>query len=110
MPLFPKMIRVEVRDTILAQCAVSEILALGSQLYFPLQAIAWQHLSASSQHSSCIWKGKARNFNYKDGNADLVAIAWQYDEPKEDLVHLTGYLSFDQNRVRLKYFRKFNLK
>lgn len=62
--------------------------------YFPPDAVRREHLSASTNHTVCSWKGTASYYNVVVEGATNTDAAWYYPEPKEAARQIAGYIAF----------------
>ena len=63
-------------------------------IYFPRTDIAMAFLDASEQSSHCPFKGDASYFSIQTKSETLKDVVWSYEDPKEDVAEIKGYLAF----------------
>ena len=62
--------------------------------YFPMSAVAQEHLRPSSHATTCPWKGEAGYFDVVvDGRTNANA-AWIYRDPKPAAAEIAGHVAF----------------
>ncbi len=71
------------------QCIVVE----GNQ-YFPPDAINRQYFKASSNHTTCPWKGEASYYTVEVGGKANKDAAWYYPTPKDAAKQIKDYVAF----------------
>lgn len=68
-----------------------------SVIYFPREDIATAFLDASDHATTCPHKGEASYFSIVTKSTTLQNAAWSYDNPKEEVARIKGYLAFYVN-------------
>lgn len=63
-------------------------------IYFPREDIAMAFLDESDHLSNCPHKGEARYFSIVTKSTTLENAVWSYEDPKEDVARIKGYLAF----------------
>lgn len=63
-------------------------------IYFPRDDIAMAFLDDSDTHSHCPHKGDARYFSVVTKSRTLKDAVWSYENPKEAVSAIAGYLAF----------------
>lgn len=63
-------------------------------IYFPRDDIAMAFLDASDTRTTCPKKGEASYFSIEAKNRTLTDAVWSYENPKEDVTRIKGYLAF----------------
>lgn len=63
-------------------------------IYFPREDIAMAFLDESDHRSNCPHKGEARYFSIVTKSTTLENAVWSYEDPKEDVARIKGYLAF----------------
>jgi uncharacterized protein (DUF427 family) len=63
-------------------------------IYFPRDAIAMAFLEASDKTSHCPHKGDASYFSIITKSTVLKDAVWSYEQPKDDVAAIKGYLAF----------------
>ena len=54
----------------------------------------WRSLDRTSKTTHCPHKGDASYFSIANKSSVTENAAWSYEDPKEDVAELTGYLAF----------------
>jgi uncharacterized protein (DUF427 family) len=85
-------------DEIIAEA--DQTLVVEGKHYFPQDTVKVEYLSASDYCEECPWKGMAKYFDLEVSGKDLFNAVWYYPNPKEEAVHITGYMAFS-NEVHL---------
>lgn len=63
-------------------------------IYFPRDDIAMAFLDATDKTSHCPHKGDANYFSVVTKSTTLKDVVWSYENPKEDVARIKGYLAF----------------
>jgi len=63
-------------------------------IYFPREDIAMAFLDESDHRSNCPHKGEASYFSIVTKSTTLENAVWSYEDPKEDVARIKGYLAF----------------
>lgn len=63
-------------------------------IYFPRGDIATAFLEPSDTRTTCPHKGEASYFSIEAKNRTLKDAVWSYEDPKEDVAAIKGYLAF----------------
>jgi uncharacterized protein (DUF427 family) len=63
-------------------------------IYFPREDIAMAFLDASDKTTQCRHKGDATYFSVVTKSTTLKDVAWSYENPKEAVARIKGYLAF----------------
>jgi uncharacterized protein (DUF427 family) len=71
-------------------------------IYFPRDDIAMIFLDESDQSSHCPHKGDARYFSIQTKSLVLENAVWSYEDPKESVAQIKGYLAFDPAQVTVE--------
>jgi len=71
-------------------------------IYFPRDDIAIIFLDESEQSSHCPHKGDARYYSIQTKSLVLENAVWSYEDPKESVAKIKGYLAFDPAQVTVE--------
>ncbi len=63
-------------------------------IYFPRDDLAMAMLDKSEATSTCIHKGEASYYSIHTKSTVLEDAAWSYEDPKEGMEAIKGYLAF----------------
>lgn len=63
-------------------------------IYFPRDDLAMAFLEESETTSSCPFKGEAKHYAIHTKSVVIENAAWSYEEPKEAVVAIKGYIAF----------------
>lgn len=63
-------------------------------IYFPREDIAMAFLDESDHRSHCPHKGEASYFSIVTKSTTLENAVWSYEDPKENVARIKGYLAF----------------
>lgn len=63
-------------------------------IYFPRKDIAMAFLDASEKTTHCPHKGDASYYSVVTKSRTLADTVWSYENPKEDMAQIKGYLAF----------------
>lgn len=63
-------------------------------VYFPMASVKAEHLTASSTHTTCSWKGVADYFNVVVGDDVNKDAAWTYPRTLPAAKHVEGRIAF----------------
>ena len=64
-------------------------------IYFPREDIAMAFLDTSDKTTHCPHKGDATYFSVVTKSRTLQDAVWSYENPKQDVAEIKGYLAFD---------------
>jgi len=62
--------------------------------YIAPDAVAHAHLELTAHEYVCPYKGRCFYVDFVDGESRVPRIAWVYDDPKPDWVHIKGHYGF----------------
>jgi uncharacterized protein (DUF427 family) len=82
-------------DEIIAE--TKQTLEVEGRHYFPQNTVKMEYLSSNEYCEECPWKGLAKYYNLEVSGKEMPNAAWYYPNPKEEAVHITGYLAFSDN-------------
>jgi acyl-CoA thioesterase II len=68
------------------------------QLYFPIDAVAWDRLVSSETSTVCPFKGRASYWSVVVGDETCVDGAWSYAAPFDEVSDIAGYVAFYTDR------------
>ncbi|MBL6426279.1 MAG: DUF427 domain-containing protein [Maritimibacter sp.] len=71
-------------------------------IYFPREDIAMSFLDASDTKTHCPWKGDASYYSIPTKSTVIKDAAWSYENPKDDMAQIKGYLAFYTDRVTVE--------
>lgn len=67
---------------------------LEGNVYFPHDAVRWDHLEPSTTTSRCPWKGTASYFDVVVGGRRWPDAAWTYADPSPAAREIRGHVAF----------------
>lgn len=67
--------------------------------YFPKADVRSDLMTASDNSTYCPFKGQANYWSIRVGQRQVDNIAWSYETPYDEMLPLTGHLSFYGDRV-----------
>jgi len=77
-----------------------QTLVVEGKHYFPQDAVKLNYLSSNDNCEECSWKTLAKYYNLEVSGKSLLNAVWYYPNPKEEAVHVSGYLAFsDQVQI-----------
>lgn len=79
-------------DVVIAQTERFE--TVEGNIYFPPESLDMQYFRASSNHSTCPWKGEASYYDIAVSGQVNKDGAWYYPAPKPAAANITGYVAF----------------
>jgi uncharacterized protein (DUF427 family) len=79
-------------DEIIAE--TKETLVVEGQHYFPQNTVRLEYFTSSDYCEECPWKGLAKYYNLEVSGEEIPNAAWYYPNPKEEAIHITGYIAF----------------
>ncbi len=62
--------------------------------YLSMADVDERYLEPAPGGSMCEWKGAARYWTLRDGDATLPAVGWSYPEPYDGMEVLAGHIAF----------------
>ena len=71
-------------------------------IYFPREDFAMAFLDKSDLISSCPHKGQATHYTIVAKSGPLRDAAWSYENPKDGVAAIKGYLAFYTNKVAVE--------
>lgn len=71
-------------------------------IYFPRDDISMAFFDASATTSSCPHKGVASYYNLEAKSGTIADAAWSYEDPKDGVAEIKGYLAFYGNKVAVE--------
>ena len=85
-------------DTVIAESAIT--ISLEGNIYFPPDSLQSEHLMASSNKTTCPWKGQASYYDVVVKGKVNPSAAWTYPSPSPAAMELKNYVAF-WNGVRV---------
>ena len=79
-------------NTIIAE--TNQTLVIENKHYFPQDSVKLEYLSSSEYCEECPWKGLAKYYSLDVSGKEMPNAAWYYPNPKEEAIHITGYIAF----------------
>lgn len=92
-----KKVKVVFNDVVIAETTHAKRVLQNGQApvyYIPSADIHMEYLTATSNTSTCEFKGKASYYDIKVGSKSVSNVAWSYPEPTKDYEAIKGYLAF----------------
>ncbi|MGR3485183.1 MAG: DUF427 domain-containing protein [Paracoccaceae bacterium] len=71
-------------------------------IYFPRADLAMAFLEPSETRSTCPYKGEAAHFDVVAKSGTLKDAAWSYEDPKDGVAEIAGYVAFYPNEVAVE--------
>jgi len=71
-------------------------------IYFPREDIAMAFLDQSETTSHCPYKGDASYFAIEAKSGTISDAVWSYENPKEAVSQIKGYLAFYNSKVAIE--------
>lgn len=71
-------------------------------IYFPREDIAMAFLDQSETTSHCPYKGDASYFAIEAKSGTIPDAVWSYENPKEAVSQIKGYLAFYNSKVAIE--------
>ncbi|KAF2123175.1 hypothetical protein BDV96DRAFT_562067 [Lophiotrema nucula] len=68
-------------------------------IYFPPTSLKTSHLTQTSTHTSCPYKGQASYYTIDVDGTQLKDSAWYYPEPKKGYEKIRDYVAFYKGKV-----------
>jgi len=98
----PHRWRAELAGLVIAESAAARILYETRHdpvVYFPREAIAWEHFEASARSTYCPFKGEAWYWTFRSGSRLEEDILWGYPDPFPKVPELARLVAFYPGRV-----------
>ena len=70
-------------------------------IYVPREDIDMRRLVRTVHATKCPWKGQAGYYSIKGDFGMLANAVWTYEEPKEEVAAIAGFLAFHPARVKI---------
>jgi uncharacterized protein (DUF427 family) len=70
-------------------------------LYIPIDDVDQHQLRRSEHHTWCPYKGEASYYDIVDGDGDLTAAVWYYDDPFPAVAEIKGHVAFYADRLTI---------
>lgn len=71
-------------------------------IYFPRDDIAMTFLDPSARTTTCPHKGVASYYSIMTKNGTIADAVWSYEDPKDDVDQIKGYLAFYPDKVAVE--------
>jgi len=71
-------------------------------IYFPRGDVSMAFFDQSDTLSTCPHKGSATHYNFVAKSGTFENVAWSYEDPKDDISGIKGYLAFYPNKVAIE--------
>lgn len=71
-------------------------------IYFPRGDVSMAFFDQSETTSSCPYKGSATYFNLEAKSGTWADAAWSYEDPKDSVAQIKGYMAFYTNKVAVE--------
>jgi len=75
--------------------------SLSPVIYVPREDIDMRRLVRTVHTTKCPWKGQASYYSIKGDFGMLANAVWSYEEPKEEVAAIAGFLAFHPARVKV---------
>jgi uncharacterized protein (DUF427 family) len=79
---------------VLAEAPRERVQLVEGNVYFPPEAVRFEHLRPSQTHTVCGWKGTASYHDVVVAGAVNRDAAWYYPDPKDAAKRVTGFVAF----------------
>ncbi len=76
---------------IIAKAAISDLIRIEGNWYFPPKTLEWQYFEESDHHTNCPWKGLASYYDIVVNGRTNDFGAWYYEEPKAGSIDRVGH-------------------
>jgi uncharacterized protein (DUF427 family) len=80
------------KDTVIAES--SETVVVEGNHYFPPESVRQEHLTPSTTHTTCPWKGEASYYDVVVGDEINGDAAWYYPDPKPAAAEIKDRIAF----------------
>lgn len=71
-------------------------------IYFPREDVSMAFFETSDTLSTCPHKGQATHYNLIAKSGTFADAAWSYEDPKEAVSEIEGYLAFYTTKVAVE--------
>ena len=71
-------------------------------IYFPREDVSMAFFDTSDAVSTCPHKGSATHYNFVAKSGTFENVAWSYEDPKDEVAEIKGYLAFYPNKVAVE--------
>lgn len=85
-------LQAEWKGTVLAESP--EVRTASGYIYFPPDAVRWDHLEPSDHRTVCPWKGVAEYYDVVVDRDRANGAAWSYPTPLPKAEKLAGWVAF----------------
>jgi len=79
---------------VLAEASSERVQVVEGNVYFPPDAVHFEHLRPSLTHTVCGWKGTASYHDVVVAGVVNRDAAWHYPNPKDAAKQVTGFVAF----------------
>jgi uncharacterized protein (DUF427 family) len=93
-PILDTTYRAVAGETVVAAASARDIVLLEGNVYFPPDAVDWDHLVRSERTSLCPWKGTANYYDVVVDSERFPAAAWTYETPSPAARQIAGHIAF----------------
>ncbi|MGB3315851.1 MAG: DUF427 domain-containing protein [Albidovulum sp.] len=76
--------------------------SLAPVIYFPRDDIAMAFLDPGTKQTVCPYKGAASYFTIVAKSGPIADAAWSYENPKEGMEAISGYIAFYPEKVTVE--------
>ena len=80
------------KDTVIAESA--DTVVVEGNHYFPPESVRQEHLTPSTTHTTCPWKGEASYYDVVVGDEINGDAAWYYPDPKPAAAEIKDRIAF----------------
>ena len=80
------------KDTVIAESA--DTVVVEGNHYFPPESVRQEHLTPSTTHTTCPWKGEASYYDVVVGDDINGDAAWYYPDPKPAAAEIKDRIAF----------------
>jgi len=70
--------------------------------YFPREDVSMAFFDKSDRQTTCPHKGEASYYHLQAKSGTFEDAAWSYEDPKDGVAAIKGYLAFDAGKVAVE--------